>query len=267
MQGSDDWDSFDWEHWGTAPAEGGRDGHGQVGQGVAASTENFGDGRLTEIADTEDANTSEIGKWVSEGGVLHWEGPEESDEPPTLREEAASAWARDDVDLPPAAPSSARIRAARAWMAHQRMLEVEAMGLLLGERRRLREQSSGEQPPLDSEEAPLDLALTEHAAAIQEYERLIEVLQDIEVHTGLSRVLVEFHLALTERLAELAAAPEAPDGFAAALLLAEVEGEEANLTNVPQPSPRSEAEWQGRAEAVMQARRRVERVSLPEPED
>ena len=78
----------------------------------------------------------------------------------------------------------------------------------------------------------------------------------------------ELHLALTERLAELAMAPEAPAGFAARVLLAEVEDEEATAQGkAAAPTPRSTAEWEGQAQAVLLARKRVEFVTAPEPED
>ncbi len=93
------------------------------------------------------------------------------------------------------------------------------------------------------------------------------MLAELEAHSGPARVLVEYHLALTERLAELAAAPEAPADFAAGVLLVEVEDEEATGADGERPTPRSLAEWQGRARAVVQARRRVERVTLPEPDE
>ena len=111
------------------------------------------------------------------------------------------------------------------------------------------------------------MALAEHQAAIEEYERLIEELDQTMDHSGPARALVEYYLYLTERLAELASAPAAPAEFAARLLLVPVEDEEGSSGAKRPVSPRESAEWQGRAEAVLQARRRIERVSAPEPED
>ena len=143
------------------------------------------------------------------------------------------------------------------------------MGYLLLERRRLQATSrSGESSHLDGEnEGPLDIALAEHQAAIQEYEHLVEALDEIGAHTGPAHLLVEFYLRINERLAELAADPAAPAEFAAAVLLAPVEDEEAAEPGAAPPTPRALAEWQGRAEAVLYTRKRVERLTAPEPED
>jgi len=260
---NDGWDTFDWNAWG----EGGRseqsaaDGHGEHGTDPESPTES--------------PPAGERGTWVSEGGVLRWERPGEVDEEEATDtvSEASSPWAADEVELPPGAPESLRVRSARAWMLRQRGLEAEAVGYLLLERRRLQEARAGEEggPPEremePSADDPLGLGLAEHQAAIEEYERLLGELEEVAAHNGPPRVLVEFYLRLTERLAELASAPEAPAEFADALLLAQVEDEEAAEAGQPAPTPRSHAEWQGRATAATQVRRRVERVTSPEPED
>lgn len=255
------WDAFDWNTWSEAAADGGASGE-QPGTPARGEQPEAGE-------------AGERGRWVSEGGVMRWERPGEIDEeePTDAASEANSSWATDAVELPPGAPEGLRVRAARAWMLRQRTLESEAVGYLLLERRKLQETHAGEaggpperevEPPADD---PMSLALAEHQAAIEEYERLLGELDEIAAHNGPARVLVEFYLHLTERLAELASAPEAPAEFADALLLAQVEDEEAAESGRPVPTPRSHAEWQGRAEAVTQTRRRVERVTAPEPED
>ncbi len=265
------WDAFDWESWGQESAPNSHVARGEV-RGDLAHLSDDGDERRSEEPDGDEPSVSG-GAWVSHGGILRWEG-EGEEEAIGIRAEAESRWAADDVDLPPGAPDTLRIRATRAWLARQRQLESEAVGVLLAERRSQkqtethheyahRERTSRE--PRD--EGPLGLALAEHTAAMQEYERLLELMQETSEHSGPSRVLVELHLALTERLAALASAPEAPAGFAAHVLVAEVEGEEAARQGASPPTPRSSAEWEGQAQAVLAARRRVERVSAPEPED
>lgn len=246
------WDTFDFDEWGmdgagdTAP-------NGHFGKDAEASP------------DSAHAAHSREGQWLSQGGVLRWETPDDEDEGKRdLRTEAATVWAKDDVDLPPGAPDDARIRAARAWLARQRQLETEEVGALLLERR-----ASGEDEDIAPEgEGPYDLALAERQAAIETYERTLEALGDITAHNGPSRVLVEFYLWLNERLAMLAEMPEAPAEFAARLLLVPVEDEENTpATSKETPTPRSTAQWRGCAEALLHARRRVEQVSAPEPED
>ncbi|HLZ25165.1 MAG TPA: hypothetical protein VKQ30_23835 [Ktedonobacterales bacterium] len=243
------WETFDFDEWGV-------DGSG----GMARN------GHPTEDRETTAATARQPeGQWISQGGVLHWEIPGDEDESRRdLRSEAASVWAKDEVDLPPGVPDDARIRAARAWLARQRQFESEELGTLLLERR----ESGADEDATPEGEGPFDLALAEHQAAIETYERTLEALADLAAHAGPSRVLVEFYLWLNERLAMLAAMPEAPAQFAARLLLIPVEDEE-NTPAAPKdvPTPRSTAQWQGCAEALLRARRRVEHVSAPEPED
>lgn len=267
MPGSHDdgWDTFDWGAWGAEASDDGLSG--SDGHHRAADS-----GAYAEDEDVTAPRRRVEGKWVSQGGVLNWEEPESalSQEEPSIREEAESVWAADEVDLPAGAPDSARVRAARAWLAKQRQLEVDAMGVLLLERRDIYgadELESGAPGRVTREDNPLDLALAEHQAAVEEYEMMLSALDDILTHTGPARALVEYYLWLGERLAELAQAPEAPAGFAARLLLAPIEDEETAEPGEPAPTPRAAAEWQGRAEAVTQARRRIERVTAPEPED
>jgi tetratricopeptide (TPR) repeat protein len=269
--GSNDWDSFDWTTWGESAAQDGsgglheRNGFAGASDGRPAGEEEAG----------EEAGEHGEGRWVSQGGVLHWETPGDEDEADDPRAEASSRWANDDVDLPLGVPDGARIRAAHAWLVRRRALEAEAQGVLLLERRNALPQEEDEEPRAQArrgppEDSPWDVALAEHQAAIEEYERLIEELDEIADHSGPARALVEYYLALTERLAELARRPEARAELAERLLLVPVEDEEAasgaDGSKRP-PTPREEAEWRGRAEAVLQARRRVERVSAPEPEE
>ncbi|MBF6591960.1 MAG: hypothetical protein IVW57_15735 [Ktedonobacterales bacterium] len=248
------WDAFDRNAWGGADTD-------------AAGRPNGTNRHATE--DDEPA-TSE-GRWVTSGGVLRWEEPDDVNRPerPNLRAEAESRWAADQVDLPIGAPPGLRIRAMRAWLARQRLLEQEAQGVVLLERRHLREgeedrRDEGQDEPRPTAEiSPLDLALAERQAAASEYERMLEALTDLESHAGQARVLVEFYLWLNERIATLALAPQAPEDFKAAALLAEPETARAT----PAPTPLSAAEWRGQADAVTAARRHAERVSAPEPEE
>jgi hypothetical protein len=198
------------------------------------------------------------GRWVSRGGVLAWEEPAQGvEEGP----EAESRWATDELELPAGAPSSARIRAVRSWLLAKRQAENEALGMLLLEQRRM-------QPPEDAqgarrgirEKSPLEIAMAGHQAAADEYERLHEALGELAIHTGPEQLLVEFYLLATDRLAALANAAEAPAGFAPELRAA---------PPVPHPpaTPRAVTEWEGRARAVLLARRRIERMTAPETEE
>src|SRR5690348_4275499 len=106
------WDSFDWETVSDGATPPGRD-------------------------DAESDEPAGEGEWVSQGGVLHWEEPEGApdDIASDLRREAQSPWASETLTLPLGAPDALRVRGVRAWLARQRMLENEAMGMLLLERR------------------------------------------------------------------------------------------------------------------------------------
>jgi hypothetical protein len=226
----------------------------------SADEEASGDERSQE----EGAATK--GHWVTRGGVLFWEEPETYDESGALdlRAEAASEWAADDLVLPLGAPDSLRIRALRAWLARRRIEEADTLGILLLERRRLYPDASDEavsrrQAP--TERSPLDLEMLERQSAAEEYERYLEQLADLEAHAALRRLLVEFYLALTERIGELANNPAAPEDFAPELRVADEKpgGGEA--------SAEESAEWRGHAEAALLTRRRVERVTAPEEEE
>jgi hypothetical protein len=222
--------------------------------------------------------------WVSWGGILRWEESEdgEQEEPGGAASEATSHWASDTIDLPPGAPDRLRVRSLRAWLLRQRSLESEEMGQLLLERRRLEprenenENESSTSDELD--DSPLALALAERQAAIEVYEALVESLDEMATHTGPSRLLVEYYLWLNERLVFLGRAAEAPKDFAVRARLATPdplnEGAGASNPNphdagesASPPTARSIAEWQGRTQAALEARRRIEQVSAPEPED
>ena len=262
----DGWDTFDWQSWGGG--EPSANGHAANGHQPSAGD----DGRRTEL-DQEDAeeDVRPRGAWVSQGGVMRWETPDDEESAPSLQDEARSPFAADDFALPAGAPDAARVRAVRAWLARQRQLAGEAIGFLLVERRQLQSAETGHdapgRPEADESDNPLELALVEHQGLMEEYERLIEALDEILTHSGPARALIEYHLWLTERLAALAREPEAPAAFTAQLLLAEVEDEEQSSPQPLPTTPRSHAEWEGRAEAVVRTRRRVEWVTTPETEE
>src|SRR5690349_25122404 len=88
------------------------------------------------MSDAGEDETASVGEWVSQGGVLHWEEPEGTpdDIASDLRREAQSPWASETLTLPLGAPDALRVRGVRASIARQRMLENEAMGILLLER-------------------------------------------------------------------------------------------------------------------------------------
>lgn len=264
----DGWDSFDWQSWGRDERSNG--GHAANGHQLGDVEDDRG-ARLDDDEAQVEAERPQ-GKWVSQGGVMRWETPDDEDAAPSLQDEARSPFAADDFALPAGAPDAARVRAVRAWLARQRQRAGEAMGFLLMERRQLQSSDSERETPgraaAPERDDPLELALAEHQMTMQEYERLIEALDEILTHSGPARALIEYHLWLTERLAQVAREPEAPASFAAQLLLVEVEDEEQD-TGSPRPptTPRSHAEWEGRAEADLKTRRRVEWVSAPETEE
>jgi hypothetical protein len=284
----DGWDNFDWGNWGEAPSADGRTNsangtHGELRSELTRMGRDHGDERRSSLSTGDDEDyPGEVhegqreGRWVSQGGILTWEEPEgraTAEAEAGLRAEANSHWAAEDVDLPPGTPDAIRIRAAHAWLARQRALEAEAVGMLLLERRKLEQgTASDEEPPPqraadDQGGSALDLAVIEHQTAIETYDRLIETLDDLVNHSGPARVLVEFYLWLTERMAAVATMPEAPAGFAERVLLAPMEDEGSARPDTAQPTPRSTAEWQGCADALLQTRRRLEWDTAPDPAD
>jgi hypothetical protein len=268
------WDGFDWQSWGGDESAGnGHDGNDHLRDDQRDLSDQLGDDRRTQLEDESAEGERPEGKWVTDGGVMRWETPEDAEDNGTLRDEARSPFAADDFTVPAGAPPAARVRAVRAWLARQRERASDAIGYLLIERRQLQSAESGRDTGSRADaggDDPLELALTEHQATMQEYEQLLEALDDTVTHSGPTRALIEYHLWLSERLALLARAPEAPASFAAQLLLVEVEDEEQTET---QPSAgagasaRSHAEWEGRAEAAVKTRRRVEWVSASEAEE
>ncbi len=279
----DDWERFDDAHWGVAPDanESGADGHAQ--RPAEEHSDHYGDGFLRPaLADVDEAAASGAGgagHWVTQGGVLRWQADERDDDDDEgteapLREEALSAWAADEVDLPLGAPATARLRAVRAWLARRRLRETELIGALLLERRRLTSPTSTDddaddadaRPTAEAPENPHDplaLALVEAQAAADEYETLLGLLDETRSHVGPQAALVEYYLALTDRLATLAAQPAAPASFAETVLFAEIERQPASA----KLTPANHSEWEGRASAALAARKRVEQVTTAEPED
>lgn len=310
-QGS--WDAFDWASWGDDADQANASPEGQYDDERARDGQvRRPPGRpgmlrpaLEELGDEEIATLSgadEQGRWVSRGGVMQWEEPDTRDatEFPNLRDEAYSHWAANEITLPLGAPERMRVRAMRAWLARRRMLETEAQGTLLLERRRLLGGTEGEDGDADDpdatvfaarrrrairEEHPLDLAIAERQASADEYEDALLMLEELRAHSGVDRILIELYLALTDRLAALAAAPAASQTLAdtnnatttsdeaaltpldrAVLLALAPEGRSA-LTVGETPTPRDVREWLGRAQAVLQTRRHIERLTAPEPEE
>jgi hypothetical protein len=268
-----DWDSFDFESWGIATED------PLITNGQLPASDTAGHEPAADPLENESVGAG----WVSRGGILHWDGPETEDlggSSYDARKEARSHWADDSIDLPPGAPDHLRTRSLRAWLLRQREADTEAIGQLLLERRRHEgdrdddhDSSSSEQ----AEDSPLELELARRQAAIEVYEALVESLDEIATHSGPARLLVEFYLWLNERMAILASTAPAPAYLAAFVKEARLVPTDpldnpADLpktaaTEPPPPTARSIAEWQGRAQAALSARRRIEQVSAPEPED
>ena len=228
-------------------------------------------GRNTPDSPGEEQEEDKKASWVSRGGILQWEESEEEGHEGQSKagSEAASRWAADTIDLPPGAPDHLRVRSLRAWLLRRRLLETEEMGQLLLERRRSGAGEDSEEPP----DSPLELALLERQAAIEVYEALVESLDEMASHSGPARLLVEYYLWLNERLVMLADAAEAPADFAARAMLPPPDsadegiGAESSESEESPPTARRVAQWQGRAQAALAARRRIEQVSAPEPEE
>lgn len=278
--GGDDWESFDFTTWGAddTPSPDGRGDRAQHGD-VLGDLSDLEDGdelaaRRTRVSPPEglrdlgdalllDEEDGRAG-WVHEGGMVRWQEADGADEPERedLRTMATSPWAADDLDMPLGAPPRTRIRGVRAWLARQRLEMDAAQGEVLLARRRM--ESDGTLDEAGNAEA-LEVALTEFAASADEFEALIELLSETENHVGPGQVLVEYHLALEERLAALAAAPEAPEGYSPpGMLLAPVERPSRSTAS---PTLAERNAWLARADAVTATRRRVERLTLPEMDE
>jgi hypothetical protein len=256
-------DDNDRPAWDLEPLPLGSNGHSGNPWNAGSSSADDEDAEVGRSGD-EEAPTK--GHWVTRGGVLFWEEPETYDESGALdlRAEAASEWSADDLNLPLGAPDTLRIRALRAWLARRRIEETDTLGILLLERRRLYPDTSDEtavRRQTQAESSPLDLEMLERQSASEEYERYLEQLADLEAHGALRRLLVEFYLALTERMAELANNPAAPEDFAPELRVADEKPSSGAV------SPEESAEWRGRSEATMLTRRRIERVTAPEEDE
>lgn len=199
-----------------------------------------------DAREAKDEDTAPEG-WSVSGGVVHWEGPEEVGD---LRAEADSPLAAEDLDLPAGAPDAPRVRAVHAWLARQWIAERDALGTLqlaLRERRPEADEGTPRRrrnttPPA----SPLDLEIAQHQAAADEYDALLAALAEQAAHAGPGQVLVGYYLWLVERLETLALAAEA---------------------KAATPTTLAEAEWRGRAETGLAARRRIERVMAPTPDD
>ncbi len=186
--------------------------------------------------------------WVSAGGVMRWEPGEAESGAPDL---AGSPLAADAFAVPEGAPDAPRVGAVRAWLLRKREMAEEELGALL---LRQREARQGEPPagrrPRRGPPPPqaVDLELAEQQAALDEYTLLAETLDETEAHSGLARALVEYYLWLAEHLDGLTAASRE-------LLAAEA------------PDPLAVAAWNGRAQAVVATRGRVERMMAPAADD
>jgi hypothetical protein len=193
-----------------------------------------------------DDGTGRDAGWVSAGGILRWEPGEADEAAPADTPLAAEAF-----EVPEGAPDAPRVEAVRIWLLRRRELAGEDLGTLL---LRQREQRHAEPParrrprrgpPVPSE---VDLALTEQQAALDEYALLAETLDETVAHSGLARALVEFYLWLGDHLAGLVAASRA-------------------LTAEAAPDPLAVAVWNGRAQAMVATRGRVERMMAPAADD
>jgi hypothetical protein len=203
-------------------------------------------GHLPGQDETTDDGTGRDAGWVSAGGILRWEPGETEASAP-----ADAPLAAEGFEVPEGAPAAPRVEAVRAWLLRRREVAGEDLGALL---LRQREQRHAEPPagrrPRRGPPAPskVDLELAEQQAALDEYALLAETLDETVAHSGLARALVEFYMWLGDHLAGLVAASRA--------LMAEAA-----------PDPLAVASWNGRAQAVVAARGRVERMMAPAADD
>jgi hypothetical protein len=184
--------------------------------------------------------------WVSAGGVLRWEPGDSGD-----ADQAHSPLAAEQFEMPEGAPDAPRVAAVRAWLARKREVAGDELGdLLLRQREERRDDSPAGRRPRrgPTPYSAVDLELAERQATIDEYALLAETLDDFVAHSGLARALVEFYLWLAGQLDEHVAASRA--------LLAAAE-----------PDPLAVAAWNGRAQAVVATRGRVERMMAPAGDD
>lgn len=264
--GSDDWESFDFETWGVDDTT-----DGAAGNRDSAIAETDDQERLPESEPSE-------GGWTSHGGILRWvePGDDDTEQGSDPQSEAKSRWASESIEIPPGAPDYLRVRSLRAWLLRQRQLETEAIGQLLLERRLEATNETIDDivsPVTEADDSPFELELASRQAAMEVYESLVESLGEMAAHSGPARVLVEFYLWLDERLALLATtAPSSLDVSSYGLQPPFDDAAEiASTSDIPMTRPpathREVAEWKGRAQAALQARRRIEQVSQPEPED
>jgi hypothetical protein len=213
----------------------------------------FGGARELEdatAAEGADEAGERAGGWVSAGGVLRWE-PGEADDTP--RAQADAPLAAETFEMPLGAPDAPRVEAVRAWLLRKRVIAGEELGALLLRQREERPDDAPARRPRRGP-APLseaDLALAEQQAAIEAYDMLAATLAETVAHSGPARALVEYYLWLAEYLDGLLAESRA--------LLAADPARPAD--------PLAVAAWNGRAQAVIATRGRVERMMAPAPEE
>jgi hypothetical protein len=187
-----------------------------------------------------------VAGWVSAGGVLRWEPGEAGD-----ADQAHSPLASEQLEMPEGAPDAPRVAAVRAWLARKREAAGDEVGALLLRQRDERQEDlpAGRRPRRGATPySTVDLELAERQASIDEYALLAETLDDLVAHGGLARALVEFYLWLGGHLDEQVAASR--------VLLA-----------ATQPDQLAVAAWNGRAQAVVATRGRVERMMAPAADD
>jgi hypothetical protein len=200
-------------------------------------------------ADDADEAVTRAGGWVSAGGVLRWEPGQGEDTP---QAEAHSPLAEENFEMPPGAPDAPRVAAVRAWLLRQREVASEDLGALLLRRREQRRDADppasrrprrGPAPP-----STVDVELAERQAAFDEYAALADELEEMAAHGAPAHALVEYYLWLADRL----------DGLLA----------ESRALLAAQPAdPLVVGAWNGRAQAVVATRGRVERMMAPAPEE
>ena len=244
----DGFDDFDWNAWGEPGNENDDSASGEAADRAAIN----GHGHVPPGERSSEDSEGRRAGWVTAGGVVQWEEPEGEPDPQI---EGESPLAADDLAMPEGAPDAPRVRAVHAWIVRQRAREMDALGGLLMTQRAQRVVDDEQRPARgrgarrqEAQFSPLELAITEHQAAADEYATQLEQLDEQVAHAGSGMALVEYHLWLTDYLAELAASPDADDTAGPA-------------------STRAGAIWRGRALATLAVRGRVERVSAPFAEE
>jgi hypothetical protein len=156
--------------------------------------------------ETEENGHRPGGRWVSDGGRLHWEAASEDAEAAGHITPDEDLWSSDEPPLPAGAPERVKLRVALAWVRRQLDLAHDRENALILLQRQQRLHSADQpahrrqSPQID----PLAQDLAHAEGAIVWLEDALAALQD-EAERSPGRALVEWYLWI------LTANPAEPD--------------------------------------------------------